>query len=198
MNFTVKNKLFAGFGIVLLSVTLISIFNYIKLSNVATIEKQLVERRLPTEMAGMQLEDGIHLSLAGLRGYMLLGGAPAAAEKFKAERQRGWELIDNSITEMDSFAENWTDPNNIQSLQKMKGLIKEFRIAQQEIEDISHTPENNPALKMLLTEAAPRATTILQEITSVIEDQSRQIPSPEQLKLLKLLADSRGSFAIGL
>ena len=198
MNFTVKNKLFAGFGVVLLSVTLISIFNYIKVGNVATIEKQLVELRLPTEMAGMRLEDGIHLSLAGLRGYMLLGDAPATAEKFKAERQRGWELIDNSITEMDGFAENWTDPNNIQSLQKMKGLIKEFRIAQQEIEDISHTTENNPALKILLTEVAPRATTILQAITSVIEDQSQQIPSPEQLKLLKLLADSRGSFAIGL
>ena len=198
MNFTVKNKLFAGFGVVLLSVTLISIFNYIKLSHVATIEKQLVELRLPTEIAGMQLVDGIHLSLAGLRGYMLLGDSPAAAEKFKVERQRGWKLIDTSIIEMDNFAENWTDPNNIQSLQDMKGLIKEFRIAQQEIEDISHTPENNPALKILLTEAAPRATGILQAITSIMDDQPHQIAFPEELELLKLLADSRGSFAVGL
>ena len=198
MNFTVKNKLFAGFGVVLLSVTLISIFNYIKLSHVATIEKQLVELRLPTEIAGMQLVDGIHLSLAGLRGYMLLGDSPAAAEKFKVERQRGWKLIDTSIIEMDSFAENWTDPNNIQLLQDMKGLIKEFRIAQQEIEDISHTPENNPALKILLTEAAPRAAEILQTITSIMDDQPHQIAFPEELELLKLLADSRGSFAVGL
>jgi methyl-accepting chemotaxis protein len=198
MNFTVKNKLFAGFGVVLLSVTLISIFNYIKLSHVATIEKQLVELRLPTEIAGMQLVDGIHLSLAGLRGYMLLGDSPAAAEKFKVERQRGWKLIDTSIIEMDSFAENWTDPNNIQLLQDMKGLIKEFRIAQQEIEDISHTPENNPALKILLTEAAPRAAEILQTITSIMDDQPQQIAFPEELELLKLLADSRGSFAVGL
>ncbi|MCK5336728.1 MAG: hypothetical protein KAQ67_11220, partial [Gammaproteobacteria bacterium] len=181
MNFTVKNKLFAGFGVVLLSVTLISIFIYIKLSHVATIEKQLVELRLPTEIAGMQLVDGIHLSLAGLRGYMLLGDSPAAAEKFKVERQRGWKLIDTSIIEMDSFAENWTDPNNIQLLQDMKGLIKEFRIAQQEIEDISHTPENNPALKILLTEAAPRAAGILQAITSIMDDQPHQIAFPEEL-----------------
>ena len=198
MSFTVKNKLFAGFGVVLLSVTLISIFVFIKLSNVATIEKQLVELRLPTEMAGMQLEDGIHLSLAGLRGYMLLGSTPAAAEKFKAERQQGLKLIDASMTEMDSFAENWTDPNNIQSLQKMKGLLKEFLIAQQQIEDISHTPENIPALKILLTEAAPRATSILSAITSIIDQQSQHSATPEQLKLLKLLADSRGSFAVGL
>ena len=198
MSFTVKNKLFAGFGIVLLSVTLISIFVFIKLSNVATIEKQLVELRLPTEMAGMQLEDGIHLSLAGLRGYILLGSNPAAAEKFKTERQQGWKLIDTSMTKMDSFAENWTDPNNIQSLQKMKGLLKEFRIAQQQIEDISHTPENIPALKILLTEAAPRAASILAAITRIIDQQSQHNATPEQLKLLKLLADSRGSFAIGL
>ncbi|MFW5443948.1 MAG: methyl-accepting chemotaxis protein [Methylococcaceae bacterium] len=198
MNFSVKYKLFAGFGIILLSVALISTLNYIKLSHVDTIEKRLIKLRLPTEMAGMRLEDGIHLSLAGLRGYMLLGDTPIKEEKFKAERQAGWKLINNALTEMDGFALNWTDPNNIQSLQKIKTLITEFRIAQQQIEDISHTPENNPALKILLSEAAPRATKILESISSIIDDQSNQIATQEKLQLLKLLADSRGSFAIGL
>jgi len=199
MNLSIKNKLFAGFGAVLLSVAFVSTFNYIKLHNVAKIEKQLINLRLPTEMAGMQLSDGVHLSLAGLRGYMLLGGNnTTAAEKFKTERQRGWKLIDSAITEMDGFSKKWTDTNNIQSLQKMKGLISEFRIAQQEIEAISHTPENNPALKVLLIEAAPRATSILSAITTVINLESQHVASQEHLKLLKLLADSRGSFAIGL
>lgn len=198
MNFTVKNKLFAGFGAVLFSITLISIFNYTKLGSVANIEKRLVKLRLPTEMAGMQLADGIHLSLAGLRGYLLLGDTPSVAKKFKAERQRGWELIDSSLAEMADFAKNWTDPINIQLLQEIEKFTKEFRIAQQEIENISHTPENNPALKILLTKAAPRATKILQAITTIIDLQSQQTASAKHLKLLKLLADSRGSFAVGL
>lgn len=198
MALTIKNKLFAGFAIVLLSITLVSVFNYIMLNNVANVEKQLVNLRLPTELAGMELTDGIHLSLAGLRGYMLLGDTPTAAEKFKAERQRGWKLIDSSVNKMNSFSENWTDPDNIQYLQELKGVISEFRMAQQEIEVISHSPDNIPAIKILLTEAAPRAAKILEAITIIIDEQSNQSATLEQLKLLKLLADSRGSFAIGL
>ncbi len=198
MNLSVKNKLFAGFGAVLLSIAVISAFNYIKLNEVANIEKKLVEFRLPTEITGIQLTDGIHLSLAGLRGYMLLGDNPAAAEKFKAERQQGWSLIDKSIAEMDAFSKNWTDPVNVQSLQKMKGLINQFRRVQQEIETISQSTENNPAQKILLTQAAPRAGKILAAITTIIDEESKQLANHDHLKLLKLLADSRGSFAIGL
>jgi len=198
MNFTIKNKLFFGFGIILLSFTFFSIFNYFKINEIKNIETRLVKLRLPTEMAGAQLADGIHLSLAGLRGYMILGADPKVAEKFKSERQQGWKLIDSAVTEMDGFATNWTDPINIQSLNKIKGLLLQFRTAQQKIEDIAHSAENNPALKILLTEAAPRATKILATLTENIDEESRQVATPQHLKLIKLLADSRGSFAIGL
>ncbi len=198
MSFTVKNKLFAGFGAVLITVAMVSAFNYIILNDVDKTSTQLIEVRLPTEIAGMQLTDGIHLSLAGLRGYMILGGSPAGAEKFKAERQQGWKLIDSSLLKMNDFSNNWTVSENIQSLQKMKGLISEFRSAQQEIEDIAHSPENNPAVKVLLTEAAPRASIIVDTITTIIDEESHQVATQGHLNLLKLLADSRGSFALGL
>jgi len=198
MKLTIQNKLFLGFGAVLAITTLISINNITMLDNISKDEHRLIDLRIPTVQAGMRLTDGIHLSLAGLRGYMILGKEPANAEKFKAERQAGWHEIDQALLKMDGFAKNWTDPENIKMLDKIKGLVTEFRTAQQQVEDISHTPENIPAFKTLLTEAAPRAAKILAAITDIIDEESSLAATGERKRLLKLLADSRGSFAIGL
>ncbi len=198
MKLTIQNKLLLGFGAVLVLVVLTSIFNFIKMDNLSKIEHRLINLRQPTVLAGQQLTDGIHLSLAGLRGYMILGKNPKAAEKFRAERQRGWDEIDSALEEMNEFAQNWTDPKNIKMLDEMKGLVEEFRNTQQKVEDISHTSENIPAFNMLLTEAAPRAAKIVTAITTMIDEEARQTATSERKKLLKLLADSRGHFAIGL
>ena len=198
MKLSIRNKLLLGFGAVLITVALASVNNFSKIGSVSDIEDRLINLRLPTVMAGQQLTDGIHLSLAGLRGYMILGGDPKAAEKFKDERQRGWTEIDDALAKMDEFSRNWTDPKNIERLHEIKRLAEEFRTAQQEIENISHTPDNIPAINMLLTEAAPRASKILKAITVIIDEESNLPATPERKKLLKLLADSRGSFAVGV
>jgi len=83
-------------------------------------------------------------------------------------------------------------------LEKMRRLVEEFRITQQQVEDISHTPENIPAFNMLQTDAAPRASRILDAITTIINEEAKLEATPERKELLKLLADSRGSFAVGL
>ncbi|VAW82404.1 Methyl-accepting chemotaxis sensor/transducer protein, partial [hydrothermal vent metagenome] len=198
MRFTIQNKLFMSFGAVLLVVALVSINNIFKMNTISKAEYSLIDLRLPTVMAGMQLTDGIHLSLSGLRGYMILGKDPLKAEKFKAERQQGWSQIDQAIDEMDAFSKNWTDPKNVKMLNDMKEQIAGFRTAQQEVEDIAHTPRNTPAFNMLLTEAAPRAAKILAAITTIIDEESGLSATVERKNLLKLLADSRGSFAVGL
>ncbi|NOX76018.1 MAG: methyl-accepting chemotaxis protein [Gammaproteobacteria bacterium] len=198
MKLTIQNKLLMGFGLVLALVALVSINNILMMNTITEDEHRLTDLRLPTVMAGLQITDGIHLSLAGLRGYIILGGNPTAAEKFKAERQRGWDEIDSSMVKMDAFSKHWTDPQNVELLDEMEGLLKEFRATQQEVEDISHTNANIPAFSMLLTEAAPRAAKILSAISILINEEETLAATPERKKMLKLLADSRGSFAIGL
>lgn len=76
--------------------------------------------------------------------------------------------------------------------------MDEFRQAQQEVEDISHQPENIPAVKMLLTQAAPQAKKITTAITTLIDEEALLETTPERKQLLKLLADSRGSFSLAL
>ena len=198
VNLTIRNKLLIGFGLVLILFIAISVNNFVSLGNVSEIEDRLLKLRVPTVVAGLQLADGVHLSLSGLRGYMILGKAPAAAEKFKAERQQGWQLIDGSLAKMEQFSQNWTDPKNIEMLQEMKAYVEQFRVAQQEVEDIAHSPENVPSFKLLLEEAAPRAAKVIEAITALIDEESKLEATEDRKALLKLLADSRGSFALSL
>lgn len=198
MNLNIRNKILLGFGAVLTVAALVSLNSFLQINKVSKIEHRLIDLRLPTVMAGMHLSDGINRSLSSLRGYMILGKDPDSAVKFKAERQKGWAQIDAAILEMDAFSKNWTDPKNVQMMQELKKIIKEFRSAQQEVEDISHRPENIPSLKLLLEQAAPKASKMVAALTIIIDKELSQNASQDRKELLKFLADSRGSFAIGL
>ena len=198
MKLTIKNKLLLGFGAVLAITTLVSINTLYRIEATVEVQDRILELRQPTVLAGLHLTDGVNLSLAGLRGYMILGGDPAKATIFKAERAQGWHQIDSSMAEFREFSKGWTVPANVERMRELEGLVEEFRTAQKEVEDISHTDANIPAFKMLMTDAAPGAGKIVAAITNVIDMEANMEADNERHQLLKALADSRGSFALGL
>ena len=195
---TIKKKLFLGFGGVIGIFILSTFAIFYKLDNTAQIQTRLLDLRVPTVQVGLELDSAINQSLSGLRGYLILGADPAKANLFKAERRDAWLKIDASLQQMDTFAKDWTVPNNIRLLNDMKALFKEFRAAQQEIEDIAHTSGNIHSVDVLLTQAAPLASETVGAITSIIEDELNQPASKQRQLLLKTAADSRASFALGL
>jgi len=161
-------------------------------------QDQLIDTRMPTVLAGENLLDGVHHSLAGLRGYMILGGNKNKGVKLKAERAEGWAKIDSMLGEYDRLSVNWTEPANLECLSAVKSEVEEFRTAQQEVEDIAHAPNNLPATNILLTKAAPTAKKISSAITAIIDEESTLEATFDRKALLKLFADSRGSFVGGL
>ncbi|MCP5079764.1 MAG: methyl-accepting chemotaxis protein [Psychromonas sp.] len=197
-NLTVKNKLRFGFAVIILLMIAVTSYSYYTMKNAEIVQTRLLELRFPTVITGESIENGINESLAGLRGYMILGKVPAKAAAMEKERQAGWKKIDDGIATMQQFAKNWTNPQNIQRLKEIETYVEEFRTAQQEVKDISHTDKQIPAFKTLLTEAAPRAGKMVKSITAMIDEESELEATIERKKLLKLLADTRGAFAIGL
>lgn len=198
MSFSLRQSLLFGFGIVLSLFVLTSIYTNYEASKIRTVEERLLKIRIPTVLTGEKLLDGLDLSLAGLRGYMILGSAPSKATKMKAERAAGWAKIDLMLNEYDRLSRSWTDTTNINRLTKIKQEISVFRQAQQEAEDISHTPENIESIELLLTQAAPVASKVVSAITEMIDIESTLPATPERKSALKLMADSRGSLALGL
>ena len=141
----------------------------------------------------MQLRNGINSSLAGLRGYMILGG-----DKMKDVRAASWVSLDENMAKMRKFSANWTVPKNVELLDEFFTIMDEFRIVQQQVEDIAQEPENQPALVILFDEAAPQAGKMLAAITTMINEEKNLEATPQRKALLATMADSRGSLAVGL
>ena len=198
MKLSISNKLLLGFGSILLLMLAVSINTYYQIQQSSDIQNKLVELRQPTVSAGMRLKNGVNLSLAGLRGYMILGNENGKAEYFKAERAEGWDEINGAVADLQNFSKSWTDSQNINLLREMEQLINEFRSTQQEIEDIAHNANNIPSINILLNDAAPQAKKVISALNTLIEEEANLPAGASRKALLKLLADSRGSFTLSL
>ncbi len=198
MKLSISNKLLLGFGSILLLMLAVSINTYYQIQQSSDIQKKLIELRQPTVSAGMRLKNGINLSLAGLRGYMILGNESGKAAFFKAERSEGWREINSAVADLQNFSKSWTGSQNINLLHEMEQLINEFRSTQQEIEGIAHNANNIPSINILLNDAAPQAKKVISALNTLIEEEAKLPAGANRKALLKLLADSRGSFALSL
>ena len=77
-------------------------------------------------------------------------------------------------------------------------LLEELRSAQDKAEAIAHTLDEQPAAKILATEAAPLSKLMLQKITAIIDEESNIASSDERKSLLIGFADTRGSLAMAV
>jgi len=198
MNTSLRIKLAISFGGIFFLLLITTLFNLNSISKVNDINQRITQLRFTSVNAGKDIVNGINTSLAALRGYMLLGNVPEQATKMKNQRQAAWQAIDDNIATFTRLSVNWTDPENVKTLQVLKEKLAQFKLAQNKVEAIAQSNANIPSYQLLLKEAAPRAGKILASITAIIDQEQVLEATPERKELLKLLADSRGSFAIGL
>jgi len=159
-------KLAFGFSTLIAITVAIVIVTEVQVHEIQLIENQIQQLRTPTVQGSMTALNGVNQSLAGLRGYMLL-----EKDIFKTERQDAWsKLITPSLERLESFSDNWTNPENVKRLSEMKILFKDFNKHQKEIEDITHT-NGKLAKEWLGTKAAPTANKIKVILANMIKDQ---------------------------
>ncbi len=193
-NLKVGIKIGGGYaimGIVLVGVVLATIY---QVNQVKVVNNRIMNLRAPTANASLSMLNGINHSLAALRGWMILG-----KDKFKDEREQSWNAeIEPALKTLQSFAVNWTNPENVQRLKTIEGVISEFKSAQQKIEDIAQTPDNVPSIKLLLTDAATYSANAGLHITRLIDIEQQQPGTKERKELLGIMADVRGSVGMGM
>jgi methyl-accepting chemotaxis protein len=193
-NLSIGKKIGGGFTIVLIIMAVIVMVTMGKVADTKFITDRVSKLRTPTALNTGAMMNGINHSLAALRGYMILG-----KDKFKNERMVAWNKeIEPSMKYMDKVSVNWTDPKNVESVKIIKTKLADFKKFQQEIEDISASKDNLPATKILLTEAAPKASILLDNITKIINIEAKLPATPERKALLGMMADIRGTTARSL
>ncbi len=190
-NFHIRGRLIAGFGGVCLVLAAITGTTQYK---AITVEEEIVrinQLRVPTALASGSIARNIYGTLASLRGWMLTGD-----EKFKTQRTAIWADIDGKRASIDELAKAWTNPANVKKWNLFKAILDEFKTAQLTVENLAHNLDQEPANRILFEQAAPRARIMIDTITTMIDDEMLQEPSPERRQLLGAMADVRGSFGL--
>ncbi len=192
-NLNIRGRLIAGFAAVTLVLAVAVATTLWKVSSVEGEVERIVELRVPTAFASAAMINDINASLAALRGWMLTGNPT-----FKAERAAVWADIALVRDNMDRLSASWTNQANVAKWAEFKTVLAEFQAAQRKVEDIAHTTDEQPAAKLLLTEAAPRAAVIMKSITAMIDAEAKLEATAERKALLGMMADVRGTMGLGL
>ena len=189
-NLTVRDRLAIGFSLVtiILAASILITMNRVKELDRTT--RVIVGVQQPAA----RVLNGVNESLAALRGYMILNN-----QAMKAQRGRVWvEDLNPAFVSLEEFAAAGLSVQQQDLIGKMRDLGARLQKAQEEIEGISHTVNNEPALKILLEEAAPRAKIIVSSITTMIDIEAKQAATAERKALLGMMADVRGTMGLGL
>ena len=193
VNLNIRTRLIVGFSILCLLLAGVVGITILKVGAVNETTQRNVNLRVPTAMTASDLVSGVYASLAALRGFLITGN-----DTFKAERAGLWQMIGKRGAEMDNLSGHWTNEQNKVDWKQAKPLLDELRSAQEKAEAIAHTIDEQPAAKILATEAAPLAKLMLQKASSIIDEEGN-IPSTDARKRLLIdFADMRGSLAMSI
>ncbi|MCL9779899.1 methyl-accepting chemotaxis protein [Vibrio sp. S4M6] len=191
MRLSISGKLQMSFLFLALLFIISAFFTYRSVTVVEVHTHSLIDTDLPTVDASRSLQQSIQETISSLRAYMLLGGDSSVGEKQLADLEvivaRTDELIptfENLIpqAEFDTISQQW---------QKVKALV-------QEIAKLGHGEENLPAHALFINEAAPIAEVALDQLQSLINDESSNRDGGDRKRLFKLYADSYNSLANAL
>jgi len=193
LNLNIRGRLILGFSVLCALLAAVVGTTILKVATVNEATERTVNLRVPTAMTANDVVAGVYASLASLRGWLITGN-----DTFKAERATLWKEMQRNGAKMDSLAGQWTIAQNKEDWARAKPLLDELRNAQDKAEAIAHTLDEQPAAKILATDAAPLAKLMLQKATSIIDEESRIASTDERKSLLIGFADMRGSMAMAI
>lgn len=187
-NLKVSHKIGLGFTFVTLILMGVVLTTIQHVKQIEDLSKRLVHLRTPTAHSSLMMLNGMNHSLAALRGWIILGD-----EKFRKERAQAWaDQIQPSLDTMKSLSGEWADAANVKRLTFIQTKLEDFKKYQEEIENIAQTEENNPAKKILFSEAEPLEEIIMRNISKMIKLELQIPASAERKEFLGLMADVEG------
>jgi methyl-accepting chemotaxis protein len=192
-NLKIATRIGVGFTficIVLLVIVGLTQWNLARIDHASNV---IIKLRVPTAAASAKMVSNINESLAALRGYMITGKAG-----FKQQRAVVWADIAAQADAMDRLSANWTNADNVAAWTDFKTVLAEFSTAQDRVEAVAFTIDEQPATKILVQDAAPQASIIVNKITEMIEIEKELAATPSRKALVTMMADYRGSMGLGM
>jgi len=189
-----RTKIGLSFAAMLMILILTVAITVYEVNDIETVSDRVANFRTPTAEASLSLLNGLNQSLGGLRGWMLLGDP-----KFKEISHRAWsDWIDPNLELMERLTKESHDAEDERRFQKVKVDFEKLRELELEIEKISHSEKEIPALRILTNDAAPLANKMAQIMTDIIDIEGQQPGSDLRKAMLYMMADIRGTTGLGI
>ena len=192
-NLRIRGRLIGGFAVITLILAVAVGYTLYVVNGLSSQTDQMTGLRMPASITSTELGANLYSTLATLRGYLLTGNPQG-----KADRAAMWKELRTQETKMDGLAARFTTEENKRQWAEVKTLLNEFETAQTRAEAIAFTSDAHPASKLLTEEAAPKAAQMTDAITKMINEEGGLEATADRKQLLKSMADTRGSLALGL
>ncbi|EJI1383011.1 methyl-accepting chemotaxis protein [Vibrio alginolyticus] len=191
MNLTISGKLQLSFVLLAVLFMASAVFTYRNVTTVEQYASSLLKSDLPTVDTSRGIQQSVQASLSSIRAYMLLGGDEEASARLSEDVRNIMASTDESLPTLQALISE----QDFQAIQTQWDAVK---VSLNKLIELSHIDENLPAHNLFINEAAPIAEVALDQLQSLINEESGNPFGGDRKRLFKVYADSYTSLANAL
>ncbi|ELA6606533.1 methyl-accepting chemotaxis protein [Vibrio alginolyticus] len=191
MNLTISGKLQLSFVLLAVLFMASAVFTYRNVTIVEQYASSLLKSDLPTVDTSRGIQQSVQASLSSIRAYMLLGGDEEASARLSEDVRNIMASTDESLPTLQALISE----QDFQAIQTQWDAVK---VSLNKLIELSHSDENLPAHNLFINEAAPIAEVALDQLQSLINEESGNPFGGDRKRLFKVYADSYTSLANAL
>ncbi|MFH4782981.1 HAMP domain-containing methyl-accepting chemotaxis protein [Vibrio diabolicus] len=191
MNLTISGKLQLSFVLLAVLFMASAVFTYRNVTTVEQYASSLLKSDLPTVDTSRGIQQSVQASLSSIRAYMLLGGDEEASARLSEDVRNIMVSTDESLPTLQALISE----QDFQAIQSQWDAVK---VSLNKLIELSHSDENLPAHNLFINEAAPIAEVALDQLQSLINEESGNSFGGDRKRLFKVYADSYTSLANAL
>lgn len=191
MNLTISGKLQLSFVLLAVLFMASAVFTYRNVTTVEQYASSLLKSDLPTVDTSRGIQQSVQASLSSIRAYMLLGGDEEASARLSEDVRNIMASTDESLPTLQALLSE----QDFQAIQSQWDAVK---VSLNKLIELSHSDENLPAHNLFINEAAPIAEVALDQLQSLINEESGNPFGGDRKRLFKVYADSYTSLANAL
>ncbi|GAA3930181.1 response regulator [Litoribacillus peritrichatus] len=190
---SISTKIIASFSAVIAVLAVVVVFTLYQSNEIHGLSNKAVDNFVPGVHLSMRASLEVERSMSATRGWIVSG-----EDKFKNQRTAAWQNIEDIVTDLSLKVDALEDNLLLKDLDKLQTDLNVFKSMQEDVIALAHTEENLPGLKVLVDQAIPQASKVLNEVTQLMKMKFEDLSEEDRYQLITLLADFRFSFSQGL
>jgi methyl-accepting chemotaxis protein len=177
MRFTIRTKLAAGFGVLMVLMLFSATFAYTKMVKATGLQEKIRNIRYPATVDAARIQAAIGDGGGALRAYVLFGSDPKDAAHFKAARAEAWHAADAATTDLTRVTGDFGAAAESAEVSSIASMLKAYHHLQNNIEQLAMGQGNEAmgrAYDMLKTEATAQQGELMSRLKALVDDQQQK------------------------